>query len=195
MASAGLPQWVNNEESSCNARNASLILVLGRSPGEGSGNPLQYSCLGNPTEPGGLQSMGLQRVVHDLATEHACSLPPSSSGRRKLVVACFGCLPLHVAPSSQSSMLATTMSPSYCVSHLPSEDKLSVESLVSLLNAAGVSILSVIKSRSVLSSPTGFIFKYFRCAEKLQRQRDPTRCSPSFPQSYHLASPGCICHC
>ena len=43
-------------------------------PGDGNGNPLQYPCLGNPTdcsqeEPGGLQSMGSQRVRHDLATE------------------------------------------------------------------------------------------------------------------------------
>ena len=37
---------------------------LGRSPGEGNGNPPQYSCLENPMEeePGTLQSMGLQRV-------------------------------------------------------------------------------------------------------------------------------------
>ena len=36
-------------------------------PGEGNGNPLQYSCLGNPRteKPGGLQSMGSQRVGHD----------------------------------------------------------------------------------------------------------------------------------
>ena len=36
-------------------------------PVEGNGNPLQYSCLGNPRteEPGGLQSMGSQRVGHD----------------------------------------------------------------------------------------------------------------------------------
>ena len=36
-------------------------------PVEGNGNTLQYSCLGNPRteEPGGLQSMGLQRVGHD----------------------------------------------------------------------------------------------------------------------------------
>ena len=35
----------------------------GSFPGEGSGNPLQYSCLGNPMGrgPGGLQSMMLQR--------------------------------------------------------------------------------------------------------------------------------------
>ena len=46
---------------------------LGRSPGEENGNPLQYSCLGEipwTEEPSGLQSMGLQRVRHDLATEH-----------------------------------------------------------------------------------------------------------------------------
>ena len=39
----------------------------GRSPGGGNGNPLQYSCLDNSMgaeEPGGLQSMGLQRVRH-----------------------------------------------------------------------------------------------------------------------------------
>ena len=38
----------------------------GRSPGEGNGNPLQYSCLGSPMDGGacGLQSVGLQRVRH-----------------------------------------------------------------------------------------------------------------------------------
>ena len=42
------------------------------SPGEGSVNPLQYSCLGNPQteEPGGLQSMGPQRVEHEGDSEH-----------------------------------------------------------------------------------------------------------------------------
>ena len=30
------------------ARDVSSIPGLGRSPGEGNGNPLQYSCLGNP---------------------------------------------------------------------------------------------------------------------------------------------------
>ena len=39
----------------------------GRSPGEGNGNPLQYSCWKIPwmVEPGRLQSMGSQRVRHD----------------------------------------------------------------------------------------------------------------------------------
>ena len=41
-----------------------------RSPGEGNGNPLQYSCLENPwtEEPGGLQSLELQRVRQNWAT-------------------------------------------------------------------------------------------------------------------------------
>ena len=40
-----------------------LIPGLGRSPGGGNGNPLQYSCLGNPTDRGacGLQSIGSQK--------------------------------------------------------------------------------------------------------------------------------------
>ena len=40
----------------------------GRSPGEGNGNPLQYSCLEKYSwteKPGKLQSMGSQRVGHD----------------------------------------------------------------------------------------------------------------------------------
>ena len=54
-----------------NARDVGLMPGLGRSPGEGNGNPLQYSCLGNPwtKEPGGLQSMGLRRIRHDLGTK------------------------------------------------------------------------------------------------------------------------------
>ena len=49
------------------ARDAVLIAGLGRSPGEGNGNPLQYSCWKVPktVEPGGLQPMGPQRVGHD----------------------------------------------------------------------------------------------------------------------------------
>ena len=35
-----------------NAGDASLISKLGRSPGEGNGNLLQYSCLANPTNRG-----------------------------------------------------------------------------------------------------------------------------------------------
>ena len=37
----------------------------GRSPGDGHGNPVQYSCLENPMDRGGLQFMELQRVRHN----------------------------------------------------------------------------------------------------------------------------------
>ena len=48
-------------------RDVGLIPVLGRSHEEGNGNPLQYPCLGNAMdeEPGGLQSMRLQRAGQD----------------------------------------------------------------------------------------------------------------------------------
>ena len=46
------------------------------SPGGGNGNPLPYSCLGNPTEmPSELQAMGTQRVEHNWAAEHAQTHP------------------------------------------------------------------------------------------------------------------------
>ena len=60
----GLPYNSVSKETSCNAEDSSSIPGLGRSPGEGNGNPLQYFCLENSMaeEPDGLQSMGLQRV-------------------------------------------------------------------------------------------------------------------------------------
>ena len=49
------------------AGDGGLIPVLGRSPGGGNGNPLQYSCLENSMDRGAWQAqvMGLQRVGHD----------------------------------------------------------------------------------------------------------------------------------
>ena len=40
------------KESACDAGDLGLIPVSGRSPGEGNGNPLQYSCLENPMDRG-----------------------------------------------------------------------------------------------------------------------------------------------
>ena len=49
------------------AREEGSVPGLGRSSVEGNGNPLQYSCLGNPMDRGtwGAKSVGLQRVRHD----------------------------------------------------------------------------------------------------------------------------------
>ena len=50
----------DSKASVCNAEDPGSIPGSGRSPGEGNGNPLQYSCLENPMteESGRLQSMG-----------------------------------------------------------------------------------------------------------------------------------------
>ena len=42
----------NGKESACNAGDPDLIPGLGRFPGEGNGNPLQYCCLKNPVDRG-----------------------------------------------------------------------------------------------------------------------------------------------
>ena len=44
----GSPGDSDGEESSCNAVDVGSIPELGRSPGEGNSNPLQYSCLETP---------------------------------------------------------------------------------------------------------------------------------------------------
>ena len=58
-------QMVKN--SARNVRKQGLIPGLGRSLGEGNGYSLQYSCLENvwTEEPGGLQSLGSQRIGND----------------------------------------------------------------------------------------------------------------------------------
>ena len=53
----GFPGGSDSKESTCNVGNLTSIPGLGRSPGGGHGNPLQYSYLENP---------------------HGCSLPGSS---------------------------------------------------------------------------------------------------------------------
>ena len=49
----GLLPWLSGKKSACVAGDAGSVPGLGRSPGEGNGIPLQYSCLGNPLDRGG----------------------------------------------------------------------------------------------------------------------------------------------
>ena len=72
------PGGSDGKASVYNVRDLGSIPGLGRFPGEGNGNPLQYSCLENPTDGGAwcrLLSMGSQRVGHDWTT--SLSLSPS----------------------------------------------------------------------------------------------------------------------
>ena len=53
LNATGLPQWLSGKEATCNAgyvEDTGSIPRSGRSPGVENGNPLQYSCLGNPTD-------------------------------------------------------------------------------------------------------------------------------------------------
>ena len=53
----GLPRWLSGKESACHAGDVGSIPGSGRLPGEGNGNQLQYSCLGNPMDRGALQAI------------------------------------------------------------------------------------------------------------------------------------------
>ena len=52
MLEMGLLWWLSGKEPTCNAGDLGWICGSRRSPGEGSDNPLQYSCLGNPMDRG-----------------------------------------------------------------------------------------------------------------------------------------------
>ena len=105
-----LPRWLGGKESACQEGNAGLIPGSGRSTGEGNGNPLQYSGLGNSMDRVVWQATvhGVARVRHNLVTKPP---PPylttvsvhiigeDSSG--KLSVLCFQLLlPIHSHCSS-----------------------------------------------------------------------------------------------
>ena len=62
LQSMGSSGSSDGKESACNAGDLGLIPGLGRSPGGGHGNPLQYSCLENPMDRGGWQA-----TVHGVA--------------------------------------------------------------------------------------------------------------------------------
>ena len=49
---SGFPGGSVGKESTCDAGDVGLIPESGRSPGEGNGHPLQYSCLENPRDTG-----------------------------------------------------------------------------------------------------------------------------------------------
>ena len=59
----GFPGGSDGKESPCNVGDHGSIPGLGRFPAEGIGNPLQYSCLGNPIDRGAWPA-----TVHGVAT-------------------------------------------------------------------------------------------------------------------------------
>ena len=80
----GFPHSSVGKESACSAGDVASIPGSGRSPGEGNGNPLQYSCLENlmDREAWEATAHGVTRVGHDLVTKPppppSWLLPPST---------------------------------------------------------------------------------------------------------------------
>ena len=62
IPSSGFPGGTDGKESAYNARDSGSVLGLGRSPGEGHGYPLQYSCLENSMDRGAWRA-----AVHEVA--------------------------------------------------------------------------------------------------------------------------------
>ena len=89
----GFPGGSDGKESACNAVDTSSIPGSGRSPGKGNGNPLQYSWrIPWIEEPGGPQTMRLQRVGHNQVTKHThTSIWP--------MIVFLGCCLFDVTPS------------------------------------------------------------------------------------------------
>ena len=74
------PSGSDGKEAACNEGDPSSIPGLERSPGEGNGNPMQYSCLENPMDKGQGQRQATIHGDHKEsdATEQLTisSLPP-----------------------------------------------------------------------------------------------------------------------
>ena len=62
----GFPGGSMRKNPPANAGDAGLIPVLGRSPGEGNDNPLQYSCLDNPMDRAAWQATVYGVTVSDM---------------------------------------------------------------------------------------------------------------------------------
>ena len=81
VQTTALPRWLSGKEPTCRCRRCRFNPWVKKIPWRGGhGNPLQYSCLGNPTteKPGGLQSVGgHKRVGYDLSTKQQFRQPNS----------------------------------------------------------------------------------------------------------------------
>ena len=87
----GFPGGSDGKASAHNAGNLGSIPGSGRFPGEGNGNPLQYSCLENPMDERAwckLLPMGLQRVGHDWVTSFSLKLVRLTRGQVSIALHC-----------------------------------------------------------------------------------------------------------
>ena len=82
MLTSELPWWLSSNGD--NAEDTGWISESGRSPGEGNGNPLQYSCLGNP-----IDREDWQAIVHGI-TQNQTQLSDYTKHQGKLLEGYMG---------------------------------------------------------------------------------------------------------
>ena len=106
------PDSSSSKDSACSAGDPDSIPGLGRSPGEGNGNPLQYSCLGNLMNRRARRATvhGVARVGHDLVTKQPAQRLRSTYSYQKI----FG-----VFPVLYNTWLQPISHPAVCTSHSP----------------------------------------------------------------------------
>ena len=118
----GFPGGSDSKASACNAGDTDSTPESGRSPGEGSGNPLQYSCLENPMDGGAWWA-----TVHGVARSRTrlsdftfffhpylawqvalvVKNPPANAGDTEMWIRSLGLEdPLAVGMATHSSILA-----------------------------------------------------------------------------------------
>ena len=103
------PGGAGGKASALNEGDPGSIPGLGRYPGEGNGNPLQFSCLENPTDGGAWQA-----TVHGVAKSRTRQNDFAVTGQLLPGRMCS-----QIAPSSASRRWLPSLSLSWCVS-LPS---------------------------------------------------------------------------
>ena len=93
----GFPDGSDGKQSACNVRDLSWIPGSGRLPGEGNGNHSSILAWKTPwtEKPGRLQSIGLQRVGHDLLTSLSLSYTHMYVCMHRHIFVCV-CIYVHV---------------------------------------------------------------------------------------------------
>ena len=103
----GFPGGSDGKKSTCNVGGPGLLPGLGRSPGEGNGNPLQYSCLENSTDRRAWWATvhGVKIDRHDWATNTFTFTFPSvlETCWNNSFLICISVCPYHLARGTASS--------------------------------------------------------------------------------------------
>ena len=95
----GFPGSLDSKESACGEGDPGSVPELGRSPGEGHGNPLQYSCLKNSMDRGACQATVHKVAESDRTEPLALSLSLAMQGSGNEDLSCCGePKPVHPSP-------------------------------------------------------------------------------------------------